>query len=134
MDTRLLANATVLCVLGALSQDGAKPASNPRKGDKPRSEYELLRKKIAEEIETLKDHAWAGIYFNGDGLGFNFSVAVAPTSGFAYGWTGCLGLYATEHGACSEMPGRELRLRFDRSPTSDVPGPLQSVMHVVKWG
>jgi len=38
------------------------------------------------ELETLKGHPWAGIYWEGGGLGANRLLVIAPKSGFAYTW------------------------------------------------
>ncbi len=56
------------------------------------------REKIMAEIETLKDHPWAGRYYQGDGLGANLSLVIAPESGLTFTWYGCMGLYDQNYG------------------------------------
>jgi hypothetical protein len=60
----------------------------------------------AELARLGPEHAWAGKYYYGDGLGVNVNLAVAPESGFVFEWEGCLGLYDRNYGS--------IRLRDDR--------------------
>jgi hypothetical protein len=40
---------------------------------------------VKKELETLKDHPWAGVYYvSGGGLAASRHLAIAPKSGFAY--------------------------------------------------
>ncbi len=64
---------------------------------------------INQELETLKDHPWAGKYYYGDGLGVNVSLSLAPKSGFVFTWNGCLGLYDLNYGDVGEA---DRRIRF----------------------
>ena len=41
---------------------------------------------VRKELETLKDHPWAGSYFRNGMLGPNLLLTIAPKSGFAYTW------------------------------------------------
>lgn len=66
--------------------------------EKNRTAVKAQREKILAEIETLKDHPWAGFYYFGDGLGTNVSLSIAPENGFAYTWSGCTGLYDQDYG------------------------------------
>ena len=40
----------------------------------------------------------AGQYVSGDGLGFNWSLALTRTGRFSFDWRGCLGKYDSNHG------------------------------------
>lgn len=73
-----------------------------------RSEAAASAKKtqIGQELKTLKDHPWAGSYYYGDGLGVNVHLSLAPTSGFEFTLTGCLGLYDLNYGNVIEKDGR----------------------------
>jgi hypothetical protein len=64
------------------------------------------RKEILVEASRLRDHVWAGSYYEGDGLGANISVAIAPHSGYVFEWHGCLGLYGLNYGAVTWTNGR----------------------------
>ena len=50
------------------------------------------------EIASLPGHPWAGEYFAGDGLGMNLRLWLAPRTGAAFQWHGCLGLYEQNFG------------------------------------
>jgi hypothetical protein len=67
---------------------------------------------IREEIKKLKGHSWAGIYYEGDGLGTNVRVVLAPTNGFVFSWHGCLGIYDRNYGSVAESNG-VIRLSFE---------------------
>src|SRR5262245_43325767 len=67
---------------------------------------EAQRTAILAEVATLADHAWAGKYYAGDGMGENVSLALAPRAGFVFEWHGCLGLYDRNFGAVEEVNGR----------------------------
>jgi hypothetical protein len=73
-----------------------------------RSEAAASAKKeqIGQELKILKDHAWAGSYYYGDGLGVNVHLSLAPKSGFEFTWNGCLGLYDLNYGDVIEKDGK----------------------------
>jgi hypothetical protein len=66
---------------------------------------------IDQELHALAAHPWAGRYYYGDGLGVNVALSLAPKSGFAFTWNGCLGLYDLNYGDVVEVDGR-IRLVF----------------------
>lgn len=72
---------------------------------------EKIRQAIRKEIKTLGNHAWAGEYYFGDGLGVNVSLILAPASGYVFEWHGCLGLYDRNYGTVTWHNGR-IRLSF----------------------
>lgn len=62
---------------------------------------------IQREIRRLdKRHPWAGDYYQGDHLGSNLSLEVAPEAGYHYAWAGCLGTYQEEGGKVVERDGK----------------------------
>lgn len=73
-----------------------------------RSKTALEAKKavIDQELHALPAHPWAGRYYYGDGLGVNVALSLAPKSGFAFTWNGCLGLYDLNYGDVVEVDGR----------------------------
>src|SRR5262245_42900344 len=56
------------------------------------------RARIVKELESLGTPDWAGTYYQGDGLGTNVTLVLAPEGGATYTWTGCLGLYDCNQG------------------------------------
>ena len=88
---------------------------------------------IKVEIAKPGDHAWAGEYYQGDGLGSNITFWIAPKSGFAFTHTGCVGLYDENHGDVAERDGAvhtTPRLSFDSERWSPISAPLVPV----RWG
>ena len=69
------------------------------------------RKEVLAEADRLGNHAWAGNYYEGDGLGENVSFTVAPHTGYVFEWHGCLGLYGLNYGAVAWTNG-SIRLSF----------------------
>lgn len=65
-----------------------------------------LKAQIETEINSLKDHAWAGSYYEGDGTGTNIYLTIAPQNGFTIAWQGCLGLYGHNYGSVTEKDGQ----------------------------
>lgn len=66
---------------------------------------------IRREAADLNGHAWAGDYYEGDGLGVNRCLTLAPKGGFVFEWHGCMGCYDRNYGPVSESNGH-LRLHF----------------------
>jgi hypothetical protein len=91
--------------------DWVKAAEDPKRGQQAETKALTLQKQIRAEIATRKGPSWAGEYYNGDGLGVNVSLLLAPRSGYLFEWHGCLGLYDRNYGAVTETNG-QLRLSF----------------------
>jgi hypothetical protein len=70
-----------------------------------------LRDEIRAELKALGDHPWAGEYYEGDGMGVNVSLMLAPKAGYLFEWHGCMGLYDRNYGKITDSNGR-LRLSF----------------------
>lgn len=67
------------------------------------------REEIQAEINRIGTHDWAGEYYQGDGLGENVSLSIAPQSGFVFEWDGCLGVYDRNYGDI-EFADRNIKL------------------------
>lgn len=72
---------------------------------------------IQDELAELEDHSWAGTYYYGDGLGVNASLTLAPGGGFAFEWSGCMGVYDRNFGAVftTERGSLKLQLTYENS-------------------
>ena len=119
--------AVALFIAAATQSNSAEPKSEAKNAketsakvdqsdsDKHSAQAETTAKtlqlQIREEIKTLGNHAWAGEYYFGDGLGVNVSLILAPKSGYLFEWHGCMGLYDRNYGAVAWTKGR-LRLSF----------------------
>jgi hypothetical protein len=68
---------------------------------------------IKAELTAFEDHPWAGEYYAGDGLGMNLRLWIAPKTGVAYQWHGCLGLYEQNLGTVVAS-ANQLTLAWDR--------------------
>jgi hypothetical protein len=101
---RILSPLVVLS-LAAIVGCGGKQSKNAEKT------ADRLRQEISAEIASLKDHPWAGKYYEGDGLGVNVSLAIAPKSGYVFEWHGCMGLYDRNYGTAQWKDG-EIQLSF----------------------
>jgi hypothetical protein len=66
----------VLCLATACSEEDRTFAD--KHADKAEKTAAAYRKKVQAEIETLRTHEWAGEYYEGDGLGENVSLVLAP--------------------------------------------------------
>jgi hypothetical protein len=82
-----------------------------KQSEQAQKKAETLRLQIREEIKSLGNHAWAGDYYWGDGLGANVSLMLAPKSGYVFEWHGCVGVYDRNYGAVTWTKDR-IRLSF----------------------
>lgn len=72
------------------------------------------RAAIAKENSTTPRAAWAGDYYFGDGEGANVSLSLAPVSGVAATWQGCLGTYTANKGRVIPQADGSLLLKYER--------------------
>jgi len=109
----LTSNLLVLgiCSFSLLPSQLGDEKDETKLSEKSRAVLAAKKKLVAREIKKLKGHAWAGQYYYGDHLGVNVALSLAPKSGFAYTWDGCLGLYDLNYGDVVEADGR-IRLVF----------------------
>jgi hypothetical protein len=111
----------------------AQERDDPKFSKQAESKAKNLKQQIQAEIGQLKDHEWAGEYREGDGLGVNISLIIAPKSGYLFEWHGCLGLYDRNYGAVTNVNGR-LRLSFTfENPQKGFHGIAEEFIPV-KWG
>ena len=89
----------------------AKDEGNAKLSAKAERTVKLLKQQIQTEISQLKNHPWAGEYYEGDGLGVNVSLAIVPKHGYVFEWRGCLGLYDRNYGNVTVTNGR-IQLAF----------------------
>lgn len=109
-------------------QPAPTPEQDPARG------LAAAQKRIRAEVAGLgEDHAWAGSYYRGDGLGVNITVELAPKAGFAFAWSGCLGVYDQNFGTVQEKDG-SLVLTFALPSQSKGPAGLASTLVPVVWG
>lgn len=94
------------------------------------AELKLLDRAAMKGTDWAKE--WAGTYYEGDGLGENASIHLAPKSGIAFLNYGCLGLYGGDHGEVVEtLPdGLRLKLAFGDRRNSF----LSERVYFVRWG
>ena len=120
----------VVAFAGALAaqQPAPTPAEDPTQG------LAAAQERIRAEVAGLgEEHAWAGRYYCGDGTGVNISVELAPKAGFAFAWSGCLGVYDRNFGAVQEKDG-SLVLTFALPSQRKGPARLASTLVPVAWG
>jgi hypothetical protein len=101
--------------------------------DKAESTVAELRAQIGQEIKALGKHPWAGEYYQGDGLGANVYLSIAPKAGYVYEWRGCVGLYDRNYGTVAEKDGR-LRVSFMLPRTQNERFGVAEELVQVAWG
>ena len=101
----------IVVLLSAVACSEEDQTFSDKRSDKAEETAAVYRKNIQAEITTLKEHEWAGEYYEGDGLGVNVSLILAPKSGFLFEWHGCMGLYDRNYGAVTSDKGK-IRLTF----------------------
>jgi len=99
----------------------------------PRAAVKVKFDEIEKEIASLEDHPWAGLYYQGAGLGANLTLAIAPKSGFAFTWYGCLGLYDQNYGEITEEDGR-LKFSFALENAENQTFGIPAEFLPVPWG
>ena len=92
-----------------------------------------LSQQIRKEISQLKNHEWAGEYYEGDGLGENVSLTIAPKHGYVFEWHGCLGLYDRNYGHVTATNER-LQLSFTFTNKQEGFGGIANEFITVRWG
>jgi hypothetical protein len=101
----------LLCSISEPGAGGDEQKQSSKRSEQAEKAAASLRRTIPEEIKTLGNHEWAGQYYEGDGMGVNVSLILAPKSGYLFEWHGCGGLYDRNYGAITWNKGR-LRLSF----------------------
>jgi hypothetical protein len=107
---------------------------DPKRSEEADARVASLRQAIAQEVARLGDgDSWAGSYYQGDGLGVNVTLDLAPAAGFVFEWHGCMGLYDRNFGAVNldgdhvhlipELPNT--RKGFEGTPLD---------FNLVRWG
>ena len=93
--------------------------------------------RVREAIEHGSPAAWAGEYYEGDGLGANIQLSLEPNAGIAATWHGCMGLYGSNEGEVEERDDGALLFHFNR-PNGETGGPtigtFPTILKPVRWG
>lgn len=97
------------------------------------SVVEQRRKVIEEELKKLDKDAWAGSYYEGDGKGANSYLDFAPTSGFAYRFSGCLGTYAQSLGSVT-IDGNTIYFKKESEDDEIGMSKLSEELQGIRWG
>ncbi|MDB5335300.1 MAG: hypothetical protein JWN70_919 [Planctomycetaceae bacterium] len=107
----LVISASVLLLTQLSCNSGtptSAPSAAPNTTDRD-AESNLVAERLSKggaELASLTGHGWAGRYYEGDGLGVNISIQLAPTNGAVVTWHGCLGLYDQNYGPLQEANGQ----------------------------
>ena len=123
--------ATIVAVLATVGPSLAQSADEGADG-RDEAAIEQRRMRIQGEIATLKQHPWAGEYYEGDGLGANIRMSLAPQTGIAATWHGCMGLYGANRGKVVVRDG-ELRFEYEK-PNKQGFGGFPDALRPVRWG
>ncbi|MCA9253864.1 MAG: hypothetical protein R3E58_07045 [Phycisphaerae bacterium] len=103
-----------LPVVASAQESGGRDSQRDKKfSDATKSEWNDRHERIQHEIESLPNHEWAGSYYHGDGLGVNASLTMAPSNGFVFVWTGCMGVYDRNYGDVTFTDQGTIQLTFE---------------------
>lgn len=92
------------------------------------------RAAIREEVVKGATEEWAGQYHEGDGLGVNTTIDLAPENGVAATWFGCLGLYGANEGRVERVGAQTLRFHFNSPNDGGAFGSFSETVRIVHWG
>ena len=114
---RLTAIGSIAClpllIFSASAAQKEKPPENLKFSRQAKAGLKNQQAKIEKELAAGLGDEWWGEYYQGDGLGVNVTLSMAPKSGFAFTWTGCLGLYDLNYGDVVFENGRyKLQFRY----------------------
>lgn len=112
-------------------------ASAPLDDDSPSERIGLQVQRRGQRVQTELSalhgqHAWAGEYYEGDGLGMNVRVLIAPSAGVSSTWHGCTGLYAQNEGEVAMQADGSLKLNYAQPTDGTFKLPTQ--LRPVRWG
>ncbi|SFH54835.1 hypothetical protein [Planctomicrobium piriforme] len=123
-----------LLAVHAGADDGQDPRLSPAAEQAANAKSEKIKAELTKDAKPW----WAGRYSEGDGMGANTSIILAPDAGFVYQWHGCLGIYDRNFGAVQEADGRvelapALPLATDLAPllTKYIPVRWQSRKYLI---
>ena len=91
------------------------------------------RERIRRELKMLGEHEWAGVYSNGGGRS-SVTLHIAPKSGCAYTWYGCLGWYDVNHGGVLSTSDDAIVLDWKIDPELSRYDAVAATMVRVRWG
>ena len=128
---RAIAFAIALASSGALAQSPTRPVAFDSEEATARAAG--MRAEIAAELAGSTQAGWAGSYYEGDGLGANIRLELAPATGFVFEWHGCLGLYGRNYGAVTD-DGSRLRLEPELANEPGSFGNIDVEFVPVTWG
>jgi hypothetical protein len=104
--------AVYLLLTSSFAQSGAASGSrDPKFSKESIARSDAQRERIKQELNGADLPDWAGDYYQGDGLGVNVDLTLAPKNGFVATWKGCLGLYDVNYGKVNSAEGK-IRLAF----------------------
>lgn len=95
--------------------------------------FDRRKQAIEQALAAEKTSRWAGNYYEGDGLGANIILSLAPDAGAVTTWTGCLGLYAANHGLLTEGADGVIRMSYV-APNDTTRIGFPSELMPVSWG
>lgn len=95
----------------ATAQNSSGKEPDPRFSKESIATSDAQRQRIQQEFAGSHLPYWAGDYYQGDGLGVNVDLTLAPKNGFVATWNGCLGLYDVNYGEV-DSADEKIRLRF----------------------
>ncbi len=107
----LVAPLTTTAIRSETAQKPELPRNAEDGGSLPKS-IQQRSEAIEHELAGLPNHPWAGSYYEGDGLGANIRLLMAPDHGVTATWHGCMGLYGANEGLVAARADGSLQFDF----------------------
>ncbi|TDR35768.1 hypothetical protein DFR29_1349 [Tahibacter aquaticus] len=95
--------------------------------------FDRRKQVIDESLAAGKAVGWAGRYYYGDRFASNVYLSLAPGAGLVVTETGCLGLYAANHGSLVDGTDGVLRISY-AVPASPQGGSFPGELMPLSWG
>ncbi len=137
--------AAVLSVLTASALAASLPGEPPLQPDASptqslEAEHDSVPAGFDDREQSIKaslvantSNSWAGHYYEGDGLGANIRLSLAPDAGAVATWSGCLGLYEANHGSLQQNADGLIRMNYV-APNDPSGIGFPSELLAVTWG
>lgn len=124
-----------IAAIAAIPEAAPKQVASTNSSERPQQVPQAVidrQAAIERDLKRSPKEAWAGDYYQGDGLGMNVRMLVSPV-GVATTWHGCLGLYGANEGSIRVDSSSSLRFAFNK-PNEDKFGGFPGQVVPVRWG
>ena len=93
----------------------------------------MINALILAAAVTLSSAQVAGTYYQGDGLGMNWRLALRKDGSFAFKWQGCVGVYDSKSGRWALEEG-SVRLHVEKQQEDAMSPSIPLILQPIPWG